>query len=44
MAEFVKSCTLSYHCAVVNIALSCAIFKLVHVEEYRDLEITHTVA
>ena len=30
--------TTSYQSAVVNIALSCTIFEIFNVEEYRDLE------
>jgi len=39
MAPFDSSRTKSYQSAVVSLALSCTIFEILDVEEYRDLEI-----
>jgi len=39
MAPFDRPYTTSYQSAIVSIALSCNIFELLDVEEYRDLEI-----
>jgi len=38
MAPFDRSCTNYYWCASVIIALSCTIFELFDVKQYRDLD------
>jgi len=39
MAQLDRSYAIFYQSAIVNIALSCTVFKIFDVEEYRDLEI-----
>jgi len=39
MAQFDWSYTTSYQSAIVSVALSCTIFEIFDVEEYRDREI-----
>jgi len=39
MARFDRPCMTFYGFAIVTIGLSCTVFELFDVEEYRDLEI-----
>jgi len=39
MARFDRPCMTFYGLAIVTIALSCTVFELFDVEQYRDLEI-----
>jgi len=39
MTPFDRSWTISYQLSIARIALSCTIFEIFDVEEYRDLEI-----
>jgi len=41
MAPSERSYTTSYQSVLVYIALSCTIFEIFYVEEYRDLEICY---
>ena len=39
MSPFDRPCTTSYQSATVGIYISCTVFEIFDVEEYRDLEI-----